>query len=131
MFREGFFPDQETRFAQLQMRLWRAVRIVVDVGLHTGGMTMAEAEAMLVKEVGMDPINAKAEVLRYIDNPTRPMSYLVGFLMIDAFEREERQRLGNRFDGKAFRDRLLAFGPVPLPAVIKALRREGRERRGR
>ena len=122
MHRSGFF-DVDTRFAQLQMRLWRAVRIVVDVSLHTGIMTMAEAEDMLVKEAGLDPINAKAEVLRYVDNPTRPMSYLVGFLMIDALEAAERKRLGDRFDGRAFRDRLLAFGAVPLPAVLKGFTR--------
>lgn len=122
MHRHGFF-DLETRFAQLQMRLWRAARVVVDVGLHTGELTMPQAERLLVEEVGLDPVNAKAEVLRYIDNPTRPMSYLVGFLMIDELEAAERSRLGDRFDGRVFRDRLLAFGAVPLPAVLKGFRR--------
>jgi len=130
MYRSGFF-DVDTRFTQLQMRLWRAVRVVVDVGLHVGAMTMAEAEDMLVREAGLDPINAKAEVLRYVDNPTRPMSYLVGFLMIDDLEAAERKRLGNEFAGRVFRDRLLAFGAAPLPAVLKGIRRstlEGKRR---
>ncbi|MHC4813512.1 MAG: DUF885 family protein, partial [Planctomycetota bacterium] len=121
----------DTRFAQLRMRLWRAVRVVVDVGLHTGDITVAEAREMLVKEAGLDLINAKAEVQRYIDNPTRPMSYLVGFLMIDGLEAAERKRLGDGFNGRAFRDRLLAFGPVPLPAILKGIQRsiqEGRRR---
>ncbi|MHC4512120.1 MAG: DUF885 domain-containing protein [Planctomycetota bacterium] len=131
MHKSGFFADLDTRFAQLRMRLWRAVRVVVDVGLHTGDITVAEAREMLVKEAGLDLINAKAEVQRYIDNPTRPMSYLVGFLMIDGLEAAERKRLGDGFNGRAFRDRLLAFGPVPLPAILKGIQRsiqEGRRR---
>ena len=100
----------------------RPVRKFKDVRLHTGDISVAAAEKMLVTDVGLDPANAKAEVLRYVDNPTRPMSYLVGYLIIDELEAAERRRLGKAFDGRAFRDRLLAFGPVPLPAIVKALR---------
>ncbi len=121
LFRHGFFPDVETRFTQLQMRLWRAARIVIDASLHTGKMSIGEAEKFLVDEVSLDPINAKAEVARYIDNPTRPMSYLMGFLIIEKLKERSRKLLGAQFSSRVFLDRVLSFGPVPLSAVAKGL----------
>lgn len=122
LFRAGFFPDPDTRFTQLHMRLWRAARIVIDASLHTGAMDMEQAAAFLVDEVAFDPGNARAEVLRYIDNPTRPMSYLMGFLAIqELFADAERDAGADRFDDRAFRDRLLSFGPIPWAAVRTGL----------
>ncbi|MHC5065935.1 MAG: DUF885 domain-containing protein, partial [Planctomycetota bacterium] len=117
MFEAGFFPDADTRFTQLHMRLWRAARMVIDASLHGGGMSLEEAEAFLVDEVAFDPGNARAEVLRYVDNPSRPMSYMLGYLLITELIRDAEQAAGADFDLSQFRDRLLSFGPIPLPAI--------------
>ena len=84
-------------------------------------MSIGEAEKFLVDEVSLDPINAKAEVARYIDNPTRPMSYLMGFLIIEKLKERSRKLLGAQFSSRVFLDRVLSFGPVPLSAVAKGL----------
>ncbi len=114
MFEAGFFPDVESRFTQLHMRLWRAARIVIDASLHGGGMSPDAAADFLVREVAFDAVNAESEVRRYIGNPCRPMSYLMGFLAIRDLEAAARAAAGGPFDAKAFRDRLLSFGPLPV-----------------
>jgi uncharacterized protein (DUF885 family) len=121
MWGAGFFADDAARFAQLWMRLWRAARVVIDASLQLGRMSIAEAERLLVDEAELDPVNARAEVRRYIDNPTRPMSYLIGFRLLEQLVADARARDGARFRLAEFHDRLLAFGPVPLPAVRRAL----------
>jgi len=123
LYQRGFFPDLDTRFTQLQMRLWRAARIVVDVSLHTGLMTREQAVQYLVQKVALDENNAEAEVARYMDNPTRPMSYLMGYLMIEDLCAEHRKAAGAAFSTRAFLDELLSFGPVPLPAIALGMRR--------
>ncbi len=117
MFEAGFFPDADTRFTQLHMRLWRAARMVIDSSLHGGGMSLEQAEAFLVGEVAFDPINARAEVLRYVDNPSRPMSYMLGYILITDLVRDAKRAAGEKFEISSFRDLLLSFGPVPLPAI--------------
>lgn len=117
MFEAGFFPDADTRFTQLHMRLWRAARMVIDASIHGGGMSLQEAEEYLVEQVAFDPINANAEVLRYVDNPSRPMSYMLGYILITELIRNAREASGAAFEIADFRDRLLSFGPIPIPAI--------------
>ncbi len=121
LYRAGFFPDPATRFTQLQMRLWRAARIVIDVSLHTERMSQAEAVVYLQHAVGLSATNAGSEVLRYISNPTRPMSYLVGYLELVDLIDVARRRFGREFELSRFLDRFLAFGPVPIAAVRRGL----------
>jgi hypothetical protein len=118
----GYCEDPQTRFALEQMRLWRAARVVMDCSLQTGLMSKDEAERLFVREAALLPENARAEVARDIDVPTRPLSYYVGFRAITDLEAEEKLRLGDAFDARVFRDRLLSFGPIPLSAVRKGLR---------
>lgn len=121
MWQAGFFTTDAERFTQLQMRLWRAVRVVVDISLHLGELTPAQAEQLLVDEAALDPVNAKAEVLRYLANPTRPMSYLIGYRILEQMVARAREREGEAFRLDRFLDSVLAFGPVPLPVVRRAL----------
>jgi hypothetical protein len=121
MHQHGFFPDVATRFTQLQMRLWRAARVVIDASFQCGRLGRAECERLLVDEVALDPVNASAEVLRYVDAPSQPMSYLVGWLQIRELIDEARRRGGAEFRLPAFLDRLLSFGPVPFAAIRAGL----------
>ena len=65
MFEEGYYPDPLTRVFQLKDLLWRACRVVIDVGLHTGRMSFAQAVDFLVEQAMLERVNAEAEVKRY------------------------------------------------------------------
>ena len=103
------------------MRLFCAARVVVDVALHTQRMTREAAAAYLVAEAGVDPGTAVAEVARYTDNPTGPMSHLKGYLLIEGLAAKRRAALGAQFSSREFLDEILSFGAVPLPAIAKGM----------
>ena len=78
----GYIARPVQRLARLSDQLWRAARIILDVSLHTRGMSVDEAVQFLVKECQLEPANALAEVRRYTGSPTQPQSYLMGKLAI-------------------------------------------------
>jgi len=117
MYEEGFYPDPLVRLAQLQATLWRAARVVIDIGLHTGEMSFDDAVRMLVDDVCVEPPNAVAEVRRYTMTPTQPSSYLIGREAILALRAEMKSR-DPRFKLGTFHDRLLSYGTIP-PALIR------------
>ena len=114
---EGMTDDPRTRLFQLKDQLWRACRVVIDVKLHTGRMTFDEAVEMLVGVARLERPNAIGEVRRYTQSPTQPMSYLTGKQQILELREGERRRLGSRFDLRAFHDRLLSYGSVPVSLI--------------
>ena len=78
----GYIAQPIQRLGRLSDQLWRAARIILDVSLHTRGMSVDEAVDFLVKECKLEPTNALAEVRRYTQSPTQPQSYLMGKLAI-------------------------------------------------
>lgn len=114
---EGMTDDPRTRLFQLKDQLWRACRVVIDVKLHTGGMTFDEAVEMLVGVARLERPNAIGEVRRYTQSPTQPMSYLTGKQQIMELRERERARLGVRFDLRTFHDRLLSYGSIPVSLI--------------
>jgi uncharacterized protein (DUF885 family) len=78
----GYIATPVQRLGRLADQLWRAARIILDVSLHTKGMAVEEAVEFLVQECQLEPANAQAEVRRYTQSPTQPMSYLMGKLLI-------------------------------------------------
>jgi len=96
------------RLIQLHDALWRAHRILVDIGLHTGGMTHAAATRHLMEHVGFTRARAAADVNWYTAAPTVPMSYLLGRQKVIALHAAHRGPL------RQFNDRLLAHGAVPF-----------------
>jgi uncharacterized protein (DUF885 family) len=112
MYEEGFFPDPLTRLFQLKDLLWRACRVVIDVGLQTGRMSFGEAVDYLVEQAMVERVNAEAEVKRYATAPTQPMSYLVGKMLILELREEAKRRMGPRFTLNDFHAALLAGGTV-------------------
>lgn len=117
MWEEGFYTDPRVRLLQLKDLLWRACRIVVDVGLHTEGWTRERAVDYLVDEAGLERANAEVEVRRYCASPTQPLSYAVGKREILRLRDRYRERAGQAFDLRDFHDELLSWGTVP-PALI-------------
>jgi uncharacterized protein (DUF885 family) len=116
----GYLSDPVQPLARRKDQLWRAARIVLDVSLHTRGMTIDEAVAFLVDRVGLEPADALAEVRRYTQSPTQPMSYLIGKLeilkFIDAYKA--------RHPGASMRemhDAILACGSLPPKLLAQRL----------
>ncbi|HWI65752.1 MAG TPA: DUF885 domain-containing protein [Symbiobacteriaceae bacterium] len=116
----GFVSDPRGKLLRLKDQLWRACRIVIDVGIHCYGMTLEEAANMLVDVAKLEPVNAKAEVARFSMSPTQPMSYLIGKLELLKLADEYRARKGRDFRLKTFHGDLLAHGTIP-PALVREL----------
>ncbi len=125
---EGFLTDPRGRLMRLADQLWRACRIVIDVGLHCRDMSFEDAVAMLVNVARLEPGDARAEVQRYTQSPTQPMSYLIGkreILRLAGAYRARVEAGGEPFRLKAFHDALLACGSLPPRLLQLALFREG------
>jgi len=106
----GYLDAPATRLLRLKDLLWRAARVMVDVGLSTGEMTFDEAVAFMVDKPRLEPPNAIAEVRRYTLNPLQPSSYALGrAAIIDLRDRAKAAGWGMR----VFHDRLLAAGSLP------------------
>src|SRR5262245_12190442 len=121
MYEQGYYLDAVTRIFQLKDLLFRACRVVIDVGLHTGRMTFMQAVDYLVEQALVERFNALIEVKRYTMTPTQPMSYLVGKLQILGLRDEAQSKLGPRFDLANFHRQLLGIGTLPLGLVREEL----------
>ncbi len=121
----GFLADPRLRLVKQRNALWRALRVVVDVGLHTGGLTIEQATEVMQREAGMERHMAAGEVRRYTrhDNPTYPSSYMLGKDLIHQLRGEHRRRLGASFTLRGFHDELLAHGSPPLNLLRPVLAR--------
>jgi uncharacterized protein (DUF885 family) len=106
---------------QLYLQLWRACRIVIDVGIHCGTMSFTEAVKLLVEVAQLDKMAAIAEVKRYTQSPTQPLSYLVGKKQILALRRDVEQSHPERYTLKRFHDLLLAQGSIPIASLRSVL----------
>jgi uncharacterized protein (DUF885 family) len=115
MKEQGFFADPRAELRQVDMRLFRAARIVVDTSLHLGEMTIDEATEHMSTRASLSPDTARAEVLRYCAWPTQAASYLTGALEIQRMRDEWlHQARGSLRD---FHDLLAGTGRLPISLV--------------
>lgn len=119
MRRQGFYADPRDELCQVDARLFRAARIVVDTSLHLGEMTIAEATEHMSTKASLSPDTAAAEVLRYCAWPTQAASYLTGALEIARLERE--WTAAGRGDLCAFHDTVAGTGRLPIRLVERCL----------
>jgi uncharacterized protein (DUF885 family) len=112
----GYYTDEE-RLIQLEWTLVRAARVLIDVGLHTKGMTFDQAVALLTDKVHIERAVALSEVKRYTSSATQPLSYLVGREKIFALREKYKARDPEHFTLKRFHEDLLSHGSV-VPALI-------------
>ena len=119
MHEQGFLDRPESRFILLKDRLWRALRILIDVDLHTRALTLEAAADLMVGHLGFPRSQALAELRWYSQAPTVPMGYAAGWALIEAL-RERLQRLEAGFTLRKFHDRLLSQGSIALPLVIQS-----------
>jgi uncharacterized protein (DUF885 family) len=115
----GYYTDRRERLMQLNWRLQRAARILLDVGLHTGKIGYDDAVKFLEEKVKLNKPQAEGSVNAYTQSPTYFPTYLLGMLEIVRIREKCRARLGPRFTLREFHERFLAFGNVP-PALIEA-----------
>jgi uncharacterized protein (DUF885 family) len=126
MLREhGFDDGPEFRVALATDAIWRAARIVLDVRMHRGELSIEEATAFLIEHTGFERPNALAECRRYTYTPTYNLSYLLGKVLLLQLREEESRRLGNGFSLRDFHDTLLRGGSLPISFHRRALRGEG------
>lgn len=117
----GYISDLKTKLSQLKDQLWRASRIIIDASLHSEKMSFDEAVDFLVENAFLERSNAFAEVSRYIQNPLRPMSYLIGKLELIKIADEYKIRKGKQFNMLEFHNKLLSLGAIPPKLVKKEL----------
>jgi len=113
----GYF-DKDSEFCQLESAYWRALRILLDIGLHTKRFTFDEAYEFLHSKVIRSPFVAMAEIKRYTETPTQALSYYIGKLEIFRIRDAYRKTVGSSFNLKKFHDELLSYGSLP-PKVIE------------
>jgi uncharacterized protein (DUF885 family) len=114
---QGLYSGDIDRLGYLASQAFRAARMVMDAGIHTRGMGYDEAATYLRSYTTMAPAQVTGEVNRYISWPGQAPSYMIGNLEILRLREEARRRLGNRFDIRAFHDRVLERGNVTLPML--------------
>ncbi len=114
MGEEGFYRQQEERFFQLVALLLRGIRILVDVGLHTGGMGYDEAVQLLVDRAIIGRYTAEAEVRRYCATPAYQLCYAVGRREIKALHEDFRKAAGADYALRDFHKALLGYGGLPV-----------------
>jgi uncharacterized protein (DUF885 family) len=110
----GYYPTAETRLFRLVNLLWRAIRIVLDIGLHTRGMTPAEATDYMVEHLPIERTSAEAEVRRYCAWPTYQLSYAVGRRELLSLRQAYQERAGSGADLRRFHDDLMQYGGLPV-----------------
>jgi uncharacterized protein (DUF885 family) len=115
MMREhGFDAEPAFRVIMHTDAIWRACRIILDIRLHRGELSVEEATDFLVEQTNFERPNARAEVQWYTYRPTYPLSYLLGRTLLLALRADEQARLGDRFSLKGFHDTLMRNGSLPI-----------------
>jgi len=110
----GLYKDPYSRFGQLTYDMWRAVRLVVDTGMHYKGWTRQQAIDFFKDNAAKTEHDIVNEIDRYIGNPGQALAYKIGQLKMLALRARAETELGDAFDVRAFHDELLGAGALPL-----------------
>lgn len=113
----GLYQDLYSKYGQLTFEMWRAVRLVVDTGIHAFGWSRQEAIDYFVAHSSKSLHDIEVEVDRYIAWPGQALSYKIGELKIKALKQEAQKELGQQFDVREFHNVLLENGSIPLDVL--------------
>ena len=115
------FPDTYTDpysdFGRLGSEIWRAIRLVVDTGIHSKGWTEEEAVQYFLDNAAITEAQARSEIQRYIVMPGQATSYKIGMMKIQDLRSKAEGELGDKFDIRAFHDTVLGGGALPLKVL--------------
>jgi uncharacterized protein (DUF885 family) len=118
----GFYQDPYQRFGTLNDEMLRAMRLVVDTGIHSKGWTRDQAIQYMLDHSGESKTDATAEVERYIAIPSQATAYKVGALTIQRLRDEAKAALGPKFDIRQFHAQVLDSGALPLEILERKIR---------
>ncbi len=113
----GLYTDPYSRYGQLIYDMWRAVRLVVDTGIHYFGWSRQEAIDYFKNNAAKTESDIINEIDRYIGWPGQALAYKIGQLKMLELRAQAETELGDRFDIRAFHDELLGAGAIPLDAL--------------
>ncbi|MBK7140752.1 MAG: DUF885 domain-containing protein [bacterium] len=113
----GFYADPYAKFGQLTFEMWRAIRLVVDPGLHAKGWSREQAIQFFMQNSSKPRHDVEVEIDRYIVWPGQAVSYKIGELHIRSLRKKAETQLGEKFDIRSFHDELLKYGCVPLATL--------------
>jgi uncharacterized protein (DUF885 family) len=117
----GLYDTPTEHYGRLETELWRAVRLVVDTGVHALGWSRAEAIEYFKGKVALPDQTIESEVDRYIAMPAQALSYQLGKLVISSARAKAERELGDWFSLRDFHDAFLGLGPVSLPLLEEAM----------
>jgi uncharacterized protein (DUF885 family) len=113
----GFYQDPYSDYGRLQADIWRAIRLVVDTGVHSQHWTREQMVQFFHDHSAIDETSIQAEVDRYIAWPSQALAYKTGQLKILELRDRAKKELGDKFDIRAFHDQVLDAGAMPLDVL--------------
>lgn len=113
----GFYQDPYSDYGRLEADIWRAIRLVVDTGVHSEGWTREQMVQYFHDHSNVDETSVQAEVDRYIAWPSQALAYKIGQLKILELRDRAQKALGPKFDIRAFHDQVLDAGALPLDVL--------------
>ncbi len=113
----GFYQDPYSDYGRLEGDIWRAIRLVVDTGVHAGGWNREQMVDFFHDHSAIDETSIQAEVDRYIAWPSQALAYKVGQLKILELRDRAKKALGDKFDIRAFHDQVIDSGALPLDVL--------------
>ena len=119
----GMYDDDWQWIGRLSAEIWRAVRLVIDTGVHAKGWTREQSIQYFLENVPQGEVVATQEVERYIGWPGQALCYKIGELKLRELRGRAEKALGPKFDLRAFHDEVLAHGSVPLDVLEAAVDR--------
>jgi uncharacterized protein (DUF885 family) len=119
----GFYKNPYAHFGRLTYEMWRACRLVIDVGLHAKGWTKQQAVDYLAAHTALSMHEVNTEVNRYISWPGQALAYKIGELKIRELRKRAEDKLKEKFDLREFHDLVLSQGTVTLGILEKMVDR--------